>query len=91
VLLQNVQTSASVFLSPDKATKLVEEKRNLSYKEIKDFFGEFQIEHTKKMREKYNDITEEEVKKVLKDGAEKARAIASAKMTDVRAKVGVSL
>lgn len=43
------------------------------------------------MRERYESITDEDVKRVLSDGAEKARAIASAKMTEVRQKVGVAL
>jgi tryptophanyl-tRNA synthetase len=43
------------------------------------------------MREKYNAITEDEVKKILKEGAEKAKAVAAAKMADVRAKLGVTL
>ncbi|HWB34207.1 MAG TPA: tryptophan--tRNA ligase [Candidatus Paceibacterota bacterium] len=43
------------------------------------------------MREKRASITDEEVKKVLADGAEKARTIASAKMTEVRKKVGVTI
>lgn len=43
------------------------------------------------MRERYNAITDDEVKRVLADGAVKAKAIASAKMADVRQKVGVSL
>ncbi len=43
------------------------------------------------MRAKYNALTDEEVKKVLADGAAKAKAVASAKMAEVRQKVGVSL
>jgi len=43
------------------------------------------------MREKRAAITDDEVKRVLVDGAEKARAIASAKMAEVREKIGVSL
>ncbi len=43
------------------------------------------------MRAKYAAITDDEVKEVLADGAQKAKAIASAKMADVRQKVGVSL
>ncbi|HVV39186.1 MAG TPA: tryptophan--tRNA ligase [Candidatus Paceibacterota bacterium] len=43
------------------------------------------------MREKRSQITDEDVKKVLAEGAEKARAIASAKMVEVREKVGVTL
>jgi len=43
------------------------------------------------MREKRATINEEEVKKVLKEGGEKAREQASAKMKTVREKIGVSL
>lgn len=43
------------------------------------------------MRAKRAAITDEEVKKVLREGAEKAKTIASAKMQDVRQKVGVAL
>ena len=43
------------------------------------------------MREKRAAITEEEVKRVLKEGGEKARQQASAKMKTVREKIGVSL
>lgn len=43
------------------------------------------------MREKRASISDEDVKKVLKDGGEKAKEIASAKMAEVRQKVGVTL
>jgi len=43
------------------------------------------------MREKRAAITEEEVKRVLKEGGEKAREQASTKMKVVREKIGVSL
>lgn len=43
------------------------------------------------MRAKYDSISEKEVKDVLTKGAERAKAIASAKMADVRKKVGVSI
>jgi tryptophanyl-tRNA synthetase len=43
------------------------------------------------MREKRNSITDDDVKAVLKAGAEKAKAVASAKMDDVRKKVGVAI
>lgn len=43
------------------------------------------------MREKYNSITDEDVKRVLADGGAKAKAIASKKMEEVRQKVGVSI
>jgi tryptophanyl-tRNA synthetase len=43
------------------------------------------------MRAKRESITDEEVKQVLKEGGEKAKTIAEAKMIDVRQKVGVTL
>ena len=43
------------------------------------------------MREKRNNITDDEVRTVLADGAKKAKNIASAKMDDVRTKIGVKI
>lgn len=43
------------------------------------------------MRAKRELLTDADIKKILADGATKARAIASAKMADVRQKVGVAL
>ncbi len=43
------------------------------------------------MRERRANITDAEVKAILKDGGERARERASAKMADVRQKVGVSI
>jgi hypothetical protein len=47
--------------------------------------------HVGPMREKYTSISDSEVKKVLKKGGEKAKKIASKKMTEVREKIGISL
>lgn len=43
------------------------------------------------MREKRDAITDDEVRRILKDGSEKARAVASAKMSAIRKAVGVAL
>ena len=43
------------------------------------------------MREKHASITDDDVRRVLKEGGEKARAIASVKMAEVRQKVGVTV
>ncbi len=43
------------------------------------------------MREKFNSLTDQDVQKILSDGAAKANAIASAKLVGVRQKVGVTL
>jgi len=62
-----------------------------SYKILKEMLIEDIDAFIAPMREKRENITDEDVKKVLKEGAEKARAIASEKMKVVREKVGVSL
>ncbi len=62
-----------------------------SYKVLKEALIEDIETVVAPMRTKRDAITDEEVKKVLKDGAEKARAIASAKMADVRQKIGVTV
>src|SRR3989344_5334055 len=43
------------------------------------------------MRAKRESITDDDVRRVLKEGSDKARAVASAKMATVREKIGVSL
>jgi tryptophanyl-tRNA synthetase len=43
------------------------------------------------MRDRYNSISESEVKEILRTGSNQAKEIASAKMTDVRNKVGVTI
>lgn len=62
-----------------------------SYKILKEALAADINAHLAPMREKYNAITDDEVKKVLADGAAKAKAIAAAKMSDVRQKVGVTI
>lgn len=67
------------------------EKHRGSYKALKEALIEDIETHIAPMRERREAITDEEVRRVLKEGAEKARAIASVKMADVRQKVGVAL
>jgi tryptophanyl-tRNA synthetase len=43
------------------------------------------------MRERRASITDDDVRSILKVGGEKARALAAAKMTDVRQKIGVAI
>jgi tryptophanyl-tRNA synthetase len=43
------------------------------------------------MRERRNAISDEDVKKVLREGSAKARDYASKKMADVRQKIGVAI
>ncbi|MEK9176906.1 MAG: tryptophan--tRNA ligase [Patescibacteria group bacterium] len=61
------------------------------YKELKEMLIEDIEAVAKPMREKRDAITDEHVKKVLKEGGERARSYAADKMADVRKKVGVAL
>ncbi len=62
-----------------------------SYKMLKELLADDIEAFVAPMRAKYESITEEQVKEILNKGAEKARAIASAKMEEVRKKIGVTL
>lgn len=61
----------------------------LGYKEAKDILAEKIISYIKPMREKREKITDEEVIKVMRDGAKKAQAVAHAKMDKVRVATGL--
>ncbi len=43
------------------------------------------------MRETYNSISDDDVRTILEEGSQKAREFASAKMSDVRSKIGVAM
>ena len=62
-----------------------------NYKALKEALIEDIEAFVAPMRSKYKSTTEAQVKDVLTQGAAKARAIASAKMADVREKVGVNI
>jgi tryptophanyl-tRNA synthetase len=87
---EHVYAIHKLFKSENELAGLYEEKKG-KYKDLKEALAEDIEAAVAPMREKYNSITEEEVIKVLKEGAAKAKAIASKKMEDVRQKVGVSL
>ncbi len=61
------------------------------YKILKEALIEDIDAHITPLRAKRESITEEEVRRVLKDGAVRARAIASKKIAEVRRAVGVAL
>jgi tryptophanyl-tRNA synthetase len=86
----NVYAIHSLFKSEAELASLYEEKKG-KYKDLKEALIEDINAFVATMRAKYNSINEDEVKRVLKNGAEKARAIAAAKMKEVREKVGVTI
>lgn len=86
----NVYAIHSLFKSEEELKDLYEANKG-SYKALKDALIEDIEAVVAPMRAKYESITDDEVKDILKKGAEKARAIASAKMVEVRSKIGVTL
>lgn len=86
----NVYAIHKLFKSEAELGPLYEANKG-QYKALKEALAADINAYLAPMRAKYNAITDDEVKKVLADGAIKAKAIAAAKMAVVRQKVGVSL
>jgi tryptophanyl-tRNA synthetase len=62
-----------------------------NFKELKDMLVEDLEALIAPMRTKRDSISDDDVRRVLADGSDKARGYASNKMKDVRAKIGISL
>jgi len=86
----NVYAIHKLFKSEAELESLYTEKAG-KYKDLKEALIEDIENFVAPMRTKRDSITGEEVKKVLAEGAAKAKAIASKKMEEVRQKVGVSI
>lgn len=86
----NVYSIHKLFRTETDLEKVYEENKG-SYKALKEALLVDIESVIEPMRERRASITDEEVKAVLKAGAEKAKAKASAKMADVRRKVGLTL
>ena len=87
---ENVYAIHKLIKSEEELAGLYEEKKG-KYKDLKEALIEDLDAFIAPMREKRTAITDEEVKRVLTEGAAKAKALAAAKMTDVRKKVGVTI
>lgn len=87
---ENVYAIHKLFKSESELEALYSEKEG-SYKELKEALIEDIEALVAPMRERYESITDEEIKNVIAQGAEKARERAQAKLIDVRQKVGVTL
>jgi len=87
---ENVYTIHKLFKSEPEIEKLYEDHEG-NYKALKDALIEDIEKLIAPMRERRAGFSEDDVKQVLKDGAEKAEKITSAKMKDVREKIGVTL
>ncbi|MCX6820248.1 MAG: tryptophan--tRNA ligase [Candidatus Adlerbacteria bacterium] len=87
---ENVYAMHKLLKTDEELAPLYEANKG-SYKALKEALIEDLDTLLTPMREKRNSITDDDVKAVLKTGAAKAKAVASAKMEDVRKKVGVTL
>ena len=87
---ENVYSIHKLFRAENDLEKLYEENKG-SYKTLKEALLNDIEALIAPMRDKRESITDEEIKAVLKDGAEKARARAGAKMVEIRKKIGVTL
>ena len=86
----NVYAIHKLYKSEEELSSLYAEHKG-KYKALKEALIEDIEATTAPMRERRTSITDEDVKRVLKDGGDKARAFAVAKMQDVRQKIGVAL
>jgi len=87
---ENVYAIHALFKNEVELATLYEANKK-NYKALKEALIEDIEAIVAPMRAKRESLSDEEVKKVIKEGGEKARTIASAKMTEVREKVGVTL
>lgn len=87
---ENVYAIHKLYKTEGELESLYETNKG-NYRALKEALIEDIDSYIAPMREKRKAITDTDVKKVLKEGGEKAKVIASAKMADVRQKVGVTL
>jgi len=86
----NVYAMHKLFRDEADLAVLYEANRG-KYKVLKEALIEDIDAFVAPMRSVRESITHDDVRRVLADGAERARAIASAKMTEVREKIGVTI
>lgn len=87
---ENVYAIHKLIKSEAELAPLYEANKG-SYKVLKETLAADLEAFVAPMRAKYEATTEADVKKILADGAAKARAVASAKMAEVRKKIGVAI
>lgn len=87
---ENVYAMHKLFKSEEELVPLYEANKG-SYKALKEALIEDIEALVAPMRAKRESITDADVVKVIEGGSEKARRVASAKMQDIRQKVGVTL
>lgn len=87
---ENVYAIHKLFKPEVELDALYEEKKG-KYKDLKEALIEDLEAFIAPMRARHEGITEDEVRRVIEEGSAKAKEIASAKMVEVRKKIGVTL
>ncbi len=87
---EHVYAIHTLFRSESELAPLYEENKG-KYKNLKEALANDIDAFISPMREKRDNITETEVKSILKEGSERAREQASKKMSDVRTKIGIAI
>jgi tryptophanyl-tRNA synthetase len=87
---ENVYAIHRLLKSEAELTPLYEENKG-KYKNLKDTLATDLNTFLAPMREKRASITDDDVRTILKEGSEKARTRATAKMDTVRRSVGITL
>jgi len=87
---ENVYAIHKLFKSEEELEKLYNENEG-NYKNLKEALLEDIEKVIGPMRDKRASITDEDVKRVLKEGGEAAQARAGAKTEEIRSKIGVTL
>jgi len=87
---ENVYAIHKLLKSEAELADLYEANKG-SYRALKEALIEDLEAHIAPMRVKCDSITDDDVRRVLKEGSDKARELAQAKMSIVREKIGVSL
>lgn len=78
-------------LSGELISNIVEKYTGKGYGDFKKDLAELVANFLVDFQKKFNKISDKEVKKLLEDGAEKARKIAAKKMEEVKQKIGIKI
>lgn len=88
--LKNLLTIYSL-LSNEKISEIEKKYIGRGYGDFKKDLAEIVANFLIDFQKKFNKISDKEVKKLLEDGADKARKIAAKKMEEVKEKIGISI
>lgn len=73
-----------------KTSEIVSEYQNQGYKKFKEDLAQAVIEFLEPIQKRYNEISDQEIKKILEQGKSKAQKMAQNKLIEVKDKMGIS-